>query len=99
MSAVGNHARPPLCQLGPQRQDPERGESWGNLGRKKEGRDFPGGPVVKNLPSNAGDTGLIPGQGSKIPHAKQLSPHTATTEPTARNGRPGLLQEDLVWSS
>ena len=22
--------------------------------------DFPGGPVVKNLPSNAGDTGLIP---------------------------------------
>ena len=24
--------------------------------------DFPGGPVVKNLPYNAGDTGLIPGQ-------------------------------------
>ena len=24
-------------------------------------RDFPGGPVVKNLPSNAGDVGLIPG--------------------------------------
>ena len=24
-------------------------------------RDFPGGPVVKNLPSNAGDTGSIPG--------------------------------------
>ena len=22
---------------------------------------FPGGPVVKNLPANAGDTGLIPG--------------------------------------
>ena len=33
-------------------------------------RDFPGGPVVKNPPSNAGDTGLIPGQGTKIPHAK-----------------------------
>ena len=31
-------------------------------------RDFPGGPVVKNLPSNAGDVGLIPGQGTKIPH-------------------------------
>ena len=31
-------------------------------------RDFPGGPVVKNLPSNAGDAGLIPGRGSKIPH-------------------------------
>ena len=24
-------------------------------------RDFPGGPVVKNLPSNAGDMGSIPG--------------------------------------
>ena len=31
--------------------------------------DFPGGPVVKNLPYNAGDAGLIPGQGTKIPHA------------------------------
>ena len=25
-------------------------------------RDFPGGPVVKNPPSNAGDAGSIPGQ-------------------------------------
>ena len=32
-------------------------------------RDFPGGPGAKNLPSNAGDVGLIPGQGTKIPHA------------------------------
>ena len=24
---------------------------------------FPGGSVVKNLPANAGDTGLIPGSG------------------------------------
>ena len=31
--------------------------------------DFPGGPVVKNLPSNAGDAGSIPGLGTKIPHA------------------------------
>ena len=31
--------------------------------------DFPGGPVVKNLSSNAGDVGLIPGWGTKIPHA------------------------------
>ena len=37
-------------------------------------RDFPGGPVVKNLPCNAGDTGWIPGRGTKIPHASgQLS--------------------------
>ena len=34
-------------------------------------RDFPGGPVVKTLPSNAGTTGLIPGQGAKIPHASR----------------------------
>ena len=31
--------------------------------------DFPGGPVVKASPSNAGGVGLIPGQGAKIPHA------------------------------
>ena len=36
--------------------------------------DFPGGPVVKNLACKAGDRGLIPGQGTKIPHAaEQLS--------------------------
>ena len=34
-------------------------------------RDFPGGPVVKTSPSNAGDTGSIPGQGAKIAHASQ----------------------------
>ena len=32
-------------------------------------RDFPGGPVVKTSPSNAGVVGLIPGWGTKIPHA------------------------------
>ena len=38
-------------------------------------QDFPGGPVVKHLPSNAGDAGSIPGQRTKIPHAEeQLSP-------------------------
>ena len=31
--------------------------------------DFPGGPVVKTLPSNAGDEGSILGQGDKIPYA------------------------------
>ena len=44
--------------------------------------DFPGGPVVKNVPSNAGDVGSIPGWGTKIPHATgQLSPCTTTREP------------------
>ena len=31
--------------------------------QKSDIRDFPRGPVVKNLPANAGDTGLIPGLG------------------------------------
>ena len=31
-------------------------------------RDLPVGPVVKNPPCRAGDTGLIPGQGTKMPH-------------------------------
>ena len=43
--------------------------------------DFPGGPVVKNPPYNAGDVGLIPGQGTKIPHAAgQQSRHATTIE-------------------
>ena len=38
--------------------------------------------MAKNLPSNAGDAGSIPGQGTKSPHAvQQLSPCATTTEP------------------
>ena len=37
----------------------------------KEMKDFPGGPVVKNLPCNAGDAGSIPGLGTKIPYATE----------------------------
>ena len=56
-------------------------------------RDFPGGPVVKNPPSNAGDVGLIPGWGTKIPHAAgQLSPHAATTELARLNERARVPQ-------
>ena len=45
-----------------------------------------GGPVVKNLPSNAEDMGLILVQGAKIPNAMgQLSPCTATREPACHN--------------
>ena len=48
-------------------------------------RGFPGGAVVKNLPVNAGDTGLSPGPGrSHMPwsnraHAPQLLSLCATT--------------------
>ena len=45
-------------------------------------RDFSGGPMVKNLPANAGDAGSIPGLGTKIPHSMgQLSLFTIPTEP------------------
>ena len=56
--------------------------------------DFPGGPVVKNLHSNAEDVGSILAQGTKIPHAAgQLSMlqlqrlHVATREKTAHPQR------------
>ena len=58
---------------------------------KMQGRDFPGGPVVKKLPSSAGDAGSILGQGTKIPHAAgQLSPCATTTELVHLNER-GLM--------
>ena len=50
--------------------------------KEKWGGPVPGGPVVKNLPSNAGDEGLIPGGGTKSPQATgQLSLQVTTTEP------------------
>ena len=37
--------------------------------------------MVKNLPSSAGDSGSVPGQKTKIPHAMgQLNPHATVTE-------------------
>ena len=47
---------------------------------------FPGVPVVKNLLCNAGDVGLIPGRGTKIPYAgEQLSLPITTTESLCHN--------------
>ena len=49
-------------------------------------RDFPGSPVVKNLPCNAGDVGSIPGQETKIRHASEkLSLCVTTREPPCCN--------------
>ena len=48
---------------------------------KNESKDFPGGPVVQNLPSSAGDVGLIPGRGTKTRHAggnQALQPQLST---------------------
>ena len=55
--------------------------------------DFAGGSVVKNLPSNAGDAGLIPGQGTKFPHAvEQLRSNATTTELACLNERARVPQ-------
>ena len=49
--------------------------------------------MVKNAPFNAGDTGLIPGWGTKILHAAgQLSPHTTAIELTCLNDRARVPQ-------
>ena len=51
--------------------------------------NVPGDPLVKTLPSNAGDTGSMPGWGTKIPHAMwPLSPCSATREDCTLQRRP-----------
>ena len=53
---------------------------WDCFHQDHQSRNHIGGPVVKNPPPNAGDTGLIPGPGRS--HAlEQLSPCITTTEP------------------
>ena len=47
--------------------------------KKKEG--FPGGPVVKSLPCNAGDTGSTPSSGKILHVINRLSPCTTAIEP------------------
>ena len=56
--------------------------------QRKLARDFPGDPVIKNLHSNARDTGSIPGWGNKIPHAtEQLSLWVTKGKPTCPGAR------------
>ena len=38
-------------------------------------RDFPGGPVVKHLPSSVGDTGLIPSSAEDTGLIPELRSH------------------------
>ena len=53
-------------------------ETWG----------FPGGPVVKSLPCDAGDMASIPGQETEIPHPmEKLSRCTTTTQPPGPTAR------------
>ena len=63
-------------------------------------QDFPGDPVVKNSPSNAGDMGLIPGHGTNI------STYYGATKPVScdqkplhhKKRKPMHHSEDPVWS-
>ena len=76
--------------------------------------DFPGGPVVKTSPSNAGGVGSIPGRGAKVPHVSwpkeketknrtknkgSLSPVPSTTWGTVKQDPAGRgLAEGLACS-
>ena len=66
--------------------------------KNQPSQDFPGGPVVKNLPCNTGNWSLIPAWRTKIPHAIQqlslraptlqlLNQGTTTGESVHCNGR------------
>ena len=60
-------------------------------------RDFPGGPVVKNPPCNAGDAGSIPGQRTEIPEAeRQLSLWAAATVPPGPQLTPSAARSKLI---
>ena len=48
-------------------------------------QDFPGGSVVKNPPADAGDIGLTPGPGTRIPHAVGQLLSLYTLEPVLYN--------------
>ena len=62
--------------------------------------DFSGGPVIKNLPCNAGDVNSIPGWRAKIPRAsEQLSPGTSTTETASHAERAFVPQQKLPRDS
>ena len=56
-----------------------------------EGEDFPGGPVVKNRPANAGDTGLNRGPG----RLRALRSNKAHAPPLlSLSSRAGALQQE-----
>ena len=52
-------------------------------------QDFPGAPVVQNMPCNAGNVGSISGWGTKIPHA------VGATKPVCQNYRTCTLQQKI----
>ena len=65
---------------------------WG----RKVKEDFPGGPVVKNLPANAGDTGLSlgPGRSHMLQSNKARAPQLLSLR--SRAHEPQLLS---LWAT
>ena len=58
-----------------------------------EVQDFLGGPMVKNLPCNAGNMSLSPGQGTRTSHASgQLNSHATTEESTCHMEKFRMMQ-------
>ena len=61
-------------------------------------RGFPSGPGVRLHTSTSGGTGLIPGWGTKTPHAtEQLIPCVATIEPTCSRLHATPRESWLMW--
>ena len=60
------------------------------VAKKMHWRDFPGGPLLKTMFSNAADTGLISGWGAKISHASQSNKPKQTRTSTVTNSRKTL---------
>jgi len=76
----------------------ERGKG-GELSLLRVYRGFPSSPVVKNPTSNVGHSGLIPDQGTKIPHAMgQLRLCTMPREAHALQQWPSAAQiQSVSW--
>ena len=68
-----------MVEAGSQRPH-DRGHEVNLENQAEVGRDFPGGPVDKNPPSNAGNSGSVPGQGTKISHTTALLSPPGTTK-------------------
>ena len=65
----------------PQEATVKRDRERRQMKEKRGFGNFPHGPVIKNPPCSAGNAGLIPSCGTKIPPAVgQLSPHSTTKE-------------------
>ena len=61
-------------------QSDDTGKNTVEQDKNHSRRDYPGGPVGKNLPSNAEDVGLIPGQGTETPRVGPQLQSCATTK-------------------